>query len=134
MLSDGAMILIILAALIAVPTVTVFTVLAVNRSVRNRKNAVYTGETKGTVSKIVDKGLDFPWVIHVKYCVDGINYEIKETAKLKSSPVKAFGIPIGQKKTFVLGSVQAGDTVTVRYDKNNPQKAVIYGNDGIMTG
>ena len=94
MLSDGAMILIILAALIAVPTVTVFTVLAVNRSVRNRKNAVYTGETKGTVSKIVDKGLDFPWVIHVKYCVDGINYEIKETAKLKADEVYLIALAI----------------------------------------
>lgn len=38
------------------------------------------------------------------------------------------------KKTFVLGAVQEGDSVTILYDEKNPQKAVIYGNDGLITG
>ncbi len=41
---------------------------------------------------------------------------------------------MGVKKTFVLGSVQEGDSVTILYDEKNPQKAVISGNDGLMTG
>lgn len=43
----------------------------------------YRGITQGKVIRIVDKGMDYPWVIHVQYNVNGHDYKIKETAKMK---------------------------------------------------
>lgn len=133
-MSNGFMILLIFSILIISPVIIVLTVLAISRANRKRKYSMYTGVTTGRVSKLVNKGLDFPWVIYVTYCVDQKNYVIKESAKLKSSSIKAGGIPVGLKKTFVLGAIQEGHSVTILYDEKNPQKAVIYGNNGVMTG
>ena len=133
-MSNGVMIILIFSILIIVPIIIVFTVLAINKANRKRKYSVYTGVTTGRVSKLVNKGLDFPWVIYVTYCVNQKNYQLKETAKLKSSPIKAGDITVGLKKTFVLGPIQEGDTVTILYDEKDPQKAVIYGNNGVITG
>lgn len=132
-MSDGAMIILMFALLIFVPLICVFTVLGILRARRKRKNETYTGTVQGRVLDIVDKGLDHPWVIHVIYDVNGVGYSIRETAKLKSETIKAGPIPIGQRKTFVMGPVSIGDRVTVKYDVNDPQKAIIAGNDGVMT-
>lgn len=131
---DGIMILIIFAVLIFVPLAVVFTILSINKFIRRKKIAAYTGVTRGTVSKIVKRGLDHPWVIYVHYHVNHVEYEIKETAKLKSSQVTVGIIPIFQRKTFVLGNVKEGDFITVHFDEKNPQKAIILGNEGVMTG
>lgn len=134
MLSDGAMIIIIFAAIILIPTIIVFIVLGINKNSRKRKKNNYMGITQGRVIRIVDKGLDYPRVIHVQYKVNGIDYEIKETAKMKSTAIKVAGIPVGQRKTFVLGAVKEGDLLEIRYDEAHPEKAIIYGNDGVVTG
>ena len=49
----------------------------------------------------MDKGLDYPWVIHVQYKVNGIDYKIKETAKMKSTAIKVAGIPGRSEKDFL---------------------------------
>ena len=49
--------------------------------------------------------MDYPWVIHVQYNVNGHDYKIKETAKMKSTAIKIAGIPVGQRKNFVLGNI-----------------------------
>lgn len=134
MLSDGAMIIIIFAAIILIPIIIVFIVLGISKISRRRKKNNYMGITQGRVIRIVDKGLDYPWVIHVQYKVNGIDYEIKETAKMKSTAIKIAGIPVGQRKTFVLGDVKEGDLLEIRYDEAHPEKAIIYGNDGVVTG
>ena len=132
-MSDGAMIIIIFTAIILVPTAVVFMVLSINKSKRKKKNETYTGIADGTVMRIVDKGIDSPWVIHVSYMVDGKRYEIKETAKLKSETIKLGSVPVGQRKTFVMESLAEGDKVTVKYDVNRPEKAIIAGNEGVVT-
>ena len=134
MLSNGAMIIIICASIILIPTIVVFIVLGISKNSRKRKKNNYMGITQGRVIRIVDKGLDYPWVIHVQYKVNGIDYEIKETAKMKSMAIKVAGIPVGQRKTFVLGAVKEGDMLEIRYDEAHPEKAIIYGNDGVVTG
>ena len=134
MLSDGAMIIIIFAAIILIPTIVVFSVLGISKNSRKRKKNNYMGITQGRVIRIGDKGLDYPWVIHVQYKVNGIGYEIKETAKMKSTAIKVAGIPVGQRKTFVLGAVKEGDLLEIRYDEAHPERAIIYGNDGVVTG
>lgn len=134
MLSDGAMIIIIFVAIILIPIIIVFIVLGISKNSRRRKKNNYMGITQGRVIRIVDKGLDYPWVIHVQYKVNGIDYEIKETAKMKSTAIKVAGIPVGQRKTFVLGVVKEGDLLEIRYDEAHPERAIIYGNDGVVTG
>lgn len=134
MLSDGIMIIIIFAVIILIPVIVVFTILGISKNRRKRKNKIYMGITRGRVVGIVDKGLDYPWVIHVVYTVNGIDYEIRETAKIKSTAIKVAGIPVGQKKSFVLGAVKEGDFLEIHYDTAHPEKAIIYGNDGAVTG
>lgn len=133
MLSDGAMIIIIFTAIILIPVIVVFIVLGINKNNRKRKRNNYKGITKGRVIRIVDKGLHYPWVIHAQYKVNGIDYEIKETAKMKSTAIKVAGIPVGQRKTFVLGSVKEGDWLEIHYNEAHPERAIIYGNDGVAT-
>ena len=101
---------------------------------RKKKKQRYTGVTTGTVVNVERKGLDYPWVICASYRVDNISYKIKETAKLKTSSLKVGSVPIGQRKTFVLGPLKAGDPILVHYDEKNPQKAILYENDGVVTG
>lgn len=133
MLSDGVMIVIIFAAIIFVPTMVVFIVLGISKNNRKRKKNNYMGITQGRVMRIVHKGLDHPCVIYVQYNVNGIDYEIKETAKMKSELIKIAGIPVGQRKTFVLGIVKEGDLLEIHYDEIRPEKAIIWGNDGVVT-
>ena len=133
-MQDGIYILAVFSCIILVPLLIVFGILTFGRRNRRRKEIAYTGRTQGKVIKIVHRGLDSPWVIHVGYSVNGVDYEIKETAKMKSQAIRVGRIPVGQKKTFVLGSIREGDFVTVCYDEAAPQKAIIYGNDGVMTG
>lgn len=131
---DGVMILIIFGIIIFVPLIIVFTVLIVSKKKRQRKKETYMGKTYGKVIRIVDKGLDYPYVLYVQYQVNGMTYKIRETAKMKSSAIRVAGIPIGQRKTFVLGRVQEGDMLEIRYDERHPEKAIIYRNDGVVTG
>ena len=79
-MSDGAMIIIIFACIIIIPLAVVFIVLGINKSRRRNKYLKYKGVTEGRVLKIVDKGLDYPWVIYVRYNVRDVEYTIKETA------------------------------------------------------
>ena len=134
MLSDGAMIIIIFAAIILIPIIIVFIVLGISKNSRKRKKNNYMGIAQGRVIRIVDKGLDYPWVIHVQYKVNGIDYEIKEKKKMRSTAIKVAGIPVGQRKTFVLGVVKEGDLLEIRYDEAHPERAVTYHNDGVVTG
>lgn len=134
MLSDGVKIIITFAAIILIPTIVVFIILGISKNNRKRKKRNYRGITQGKVIRIVDKGMDYPWVIHVQYNVNGCDYKIKETAKMKSTAIKIAGIPVGQRKTFVLGNIKEGDLIEIHYDEDHPEKAIIYGNDGVVTG
>lgn len=134
MLSDGAKIIIIFAVIILIPAIVVFIIIGISKNNRKRKKRNYRGITQGKVIRIVDKGMDYPWVIHVQYNVNGHDYKIKETAKMKSTAIKIAGIPVGQRKTFVLGNIKEGDLIEIHYDEDHPEKAIIYGNDGVVTG
>ena len=131
--SDGIMIVLIFAGILLVPLVVVLLVLWVNKTVRKKRLAAYTGRTTGQVERIVNKGMHYPSVIVARYTVDGAEYRVRETAKVKNTAIKLGGIPIGQRKTFVLGPLALGDSLTICYDPQNPQKALIFGNDGVQT-
>lgn len=133
-MSNGVYILLIFGGILLIPLIVVVLVLVFVSTSRKKKNQTYAGRTAGRIEKIVHRGSDFPWIIYVTYSVNGVQYQMKESAKLKCETMKAGPVPVGQRKTFVLGPVKPGDTVTVCYDVNSPDKAIIYGNDGIMTG
>lgn len=122
------------SAIIIIPVAAVFIILAVCRHSRKKKIETYSGVTWGTIEKIVSKGLDHPWVLHVTYSVDGKQYKIKETAKMKSEAIRFGKIPVGQRKTFQVGAVREGDLLEIHFDKKQPQKAIIYKNNGSITG
>lgn len=131
-MSDGLMIIIIFSSIILVPIVIVFIIYKINKFTRGKKNKNYQGRTVGTVVSLKSKGLNSPTIITVEYLVNGISYSIKETMKLKSEPIKLGAIPIGQRKVPIIGKVMIGSSVYVKYDLNNPAKALIEGNDGFI--
>lgn len=134
MLSDGGMIILFFVGIFFIPIIVITLIFMVNKRNRKKKKETYTGKTKGRIIRIVDKGLDHPCIIHVQYHVNGSTYEIKETAKMKCTAIRIGKIPIGQRKTFVLGTIKEGDLLEIRYDELHPKKAIIYENDGIITG
>ncbi|HHU02966.1 MAG TPA: hypothetical protein GXZ91_07530 [Christensenellaceae bacterium] len=127
-----AMILLIFGLIVIIPTTIVAIVISTVRRNRNKKKKLYSGITKGRIDRIQHKGLDCPDIVYVSYNVNGVEYSIKETLKLKSEAIKLGGIPIGQRKTYKLGKISEGDYVTVQYDEANPQNAIITDNDGII--
>lgn len=88
-------------------------------------------ETLGKVIKITSKGIDSSTIVEVEYQVNNENYIIKESLKLKSETIKIGIIPIGQRKKPKV-NCKVGDTITIEYDENNPDKGHIKGNDGMM--
>ncbi len=131
-MSDGLMIITIFSSIILVPILIVFMIYKINKFIRGKKNKNYQGKTIGKVIFLKSKGLNSPIIITVEYLVNGISYSIKKTMKLKSEPIKLGAIPIGQRKVPIIGKVKIGSRVYVKYDLNNPAKALIAGNDGFI--
>ena len=94
-------------------------------------NVNCTVETTGTVKAVKAKGQDYPTIVTVSYSVDGHTYEINESIKLKSQPIKLCFFTVGQKRVPVLGNTSVGSTVRVMYDPNNPAEAYLPDNGGI---
>lgn len=133
-MNNGIMILLIFAIIILAPLLCVYLVYRISKHNRAEKNKRCTMETQGEIVKLKLKSGDGPFVITVRYEVDFTNYMIKESVKLKSTAIKAGKIPIGQKKTPVIGEIKEGTSVTVRYNPNNPEEAFVKGNEGFITG
>ncbi len=132
MSKDGIMIIIIFSILIFVPITIVLLICMISKKKRKKKNETYKGITQGTITDITKKGMDFPWVVHAEYYVNGVKYQIKESVALKCSTIKLGKIPIGQRKTFVLETIKKGGSIEIHYDERNPRKAIIYGNEGMI--
>ena len=131
-MTDGIVIVIFFLVLISGPAITVGIVLFCLRENRESMKKAYAGRTVGRVVRIKPGVGHQPSVLFVSYQVDGNQYEISETIKLKSQAIRFYGIPIGQHKTWRLGPLQEGDPVTIQYHCENPGFALIAGNDGFV--
>ncbi|NLY72506.1 MAG: hypothetical protein GX079_02280 [Tissierellia bacterium] len=89
-----------------------------------------TQTTQGRVKQLKSKGQDFPTIITVEYEVDSTFYEIRESIKLKSQPIRKGSITIGQKKVAIMGSSSVGSLVKVNYNPDNPSEAYLADNIG----
>lgn len=87
-------------------------------------------ETIGTIVEVKDRGINHPNVITVRYEAGGIEYQITETVKLKSEPIKIGFLPIGQRKIPVMGNTAVGTEVVVVYDPDCPEKGKLRDNIG----
>ncbi|NCB91780.1 MAG: hypothetical protein EOM40_04305 [Clostridia bacterium] len=114
--------------MISVPIVFLLLTKKVYKKSLSSKHEQYSGTTVGVIYKIQYGGFDVNTIFYVSYKVNGIDYKIKETAKLKSEAIRIGSIPIGQMKTYILGPVKVGSQVTVCYDISSPEKAFIQGN------
>lgn len=132
-MSNGVIILLFFIAICGVPLCIVFLVLSGAKRRHMRKQARYQGFVEGQLTRIKRGGLDHPDVLYVSYTVGGVDYQVKETAKKQSKPIYWGKIPVGQRKTYRLGAVGEGDVLTVQYDEEKPQHALIVGNDGVRT-
>jgi len=96
----------------------------------NKNNCTET--TVGKVKELRSLGLNKAKKIKVEYRVDGKLYVVEEGIKLKSEWIKIGFIPIGQKKTPVMGDVSVGSNALVTYNPNNPSEAYITENKGFL--
>ncbi|NMM95077.1 DUF3592 domain-containing protein [Bifidobacterium oedipodis] len=121
---------IVLCTAVMIPVVIIVAAVLLGNPGRKGRIRLMTAQCPGLVVSIKSHGMDTPWRIRVHYEVDGIAYEVVESLALKSSVIKAGPIPIGQRKTPVMGRVREGDTVIVIYNPDKPSKAHIQHNDG----
>lgn len=120
--------------IILISVLIVFIILKVIVLNRQRKMEKYTGLVEGIIiKKIVKRGIDQPSMVTVEYEVDQCKYQISEAVKLKGQAIKLGPVPIGRKKTPVMGDIQVGSKAKVRYNTENPSQAILQDNKGIMT-
>lgn len=67
----------------------------------------------------------------VRYETDGQICKRRETVELRSEPINAGPVPIGQRKTARIAT-HAGSLVRVAYLPSDPSKAILAGNTGPM--
>ncbi|WP_458458050.1 hypothetical protein [Pseudobutyrivibrio sp.] len=91
-----------------------------------------TAITTGKIKELRSRGLNKATMIIVEYCVDGVAYEVKEGIKLKSESIKIGFIPIGQRKSPVMGDVSVGSNTSISYNPQNPAEAFITKNKGFL--
>jgi len=87
-----------------------------------------TESTIGYIKKVKSNGLDFPTMITVEYCVNGIHYEIKEPLRYKKEVIKFCNIPIGQREIPTIGNTSVGEKVDIKYNPFKPGDAFIVKN------
>ena len=132
-MSNGLLIGMIIGLFIIVVLWIIALVIIIPKWRRYEKKIKCTSQVEGTIVKLRNSGIDSPTVIYVDYEVDDVTYQLKESMKLRSSAIKAEKVPIGQRKTSVLGDISVGATVNVYYDEENPKFAYIAGNEGVIT-
>ncbi|MGN0342018.1 MAG: hypothetical protein ACI4DO_04415 [Roseburia sp.] len=94
----------------------------------NKANCTQT--MVGYVKELKVKGQDSPTMISVEYKVDGNNYVVTESLKLKSAKIKLGFLPIGQKRVPVMGNTVVGSSAMVSYNPCNPAESFITNNNG----
>lgn len=129
-MNGGLWILLIFTLLLSIPAAAVVLVLHLAAQRRKNKAARCTASVLGTVTNLSRKGIDRPTVITVEYQANGQLWHVSESLKLRSEAIRIGKIPIGQRKTPVLGRVEIGDTLPVRYCPEAPSIALIEGNEG----
>lgn len=92
---------------------------------RKEKLAETGAKTEGIITKFRLRGVDSSSVLTVAYEVDGVEYSVTESVRMKSEAIRLGPIPIGQRQVPVMGAVEEGTKVTVIYDPKDPKKAVI---------
>lgn len=98
---------------------------------KDKLKANCTAEATGSVKAVKVQGQDFPTIITVVYEVNGDSYEVSESIKLKSQPIKLGFLTVGQKRVPVLGNTSVGSAVSVMYNPNNPVEAYLRDNTGM---
>ena len=130
-MSDGIMIILIFGLIALLGGGTTALVLLVAKRVRARKEQTYTGSTTGIVVRVRPGSTDRPTVVYVRYEVNGTAYECHETVKLTSEPIKLGPVPVGQRKRGKIPS-SVGSEVRVAYLPDDPSKAILSDNGGLM--
>lgn len=89
--------------------------------------------TMGTVVQIQDHGIEEPTVVSVGYSVNGNNYRLTETLKVKDERWRFRHFRAARKKRFVMGRVKVGSKVRVMYSPQHPAKAFLRDNIGVWS-
>lgn len=130
-MSDGTMVLLIFGLIVLVGAgIPVLVIVLVRRS-RARKEQAYTGLTVGTVVRRRYGGGHHSTVVWVRYEVDGVAYECREGVAMASEAIKVGPVPIGQRKVARIPSKE-GSRVRVAYLPEDPSKAILADNQGLM--
>ena len=130
-MSDGIMILLVLAPIALLGGGTTTLTLFIARRIREKREREYACETVGTVVRFRRGGIDRPASVCVRYEVDGQIYECCETVKLRSEPIKIGHVTIGQRKTAKIAT-RVGGQVRVAFLPSDPSKAILADSTGLL--
>lgn len=102
---------------------------------KQKRSTKCTARAVGTIHSLGKRGMDFPTTVVVSYMVAGRQFEISETLKLKSQAIRLGFLPVGQRKSPVLRTIDGqlpgvGGQVSVSYDPADPQNAFLTDNSG----
>jgi uncharacterized protein YkuJ len=88
-----------------------------------------TARTAGRIASVHCHDADGSKTIAVKYYANNQIFQIKETVRTKSEPIKFGWLTIGHRVRPCLPFAKEGDVVTVLYDPADPQRAYIKRNE-----
>lgn len=88
---------------------------------------------QGSVVRLTGWSQSKPAVIYVRYTVNGTDYQLRETMKVRHRAIRIGRIPIGQRVEFRMGNVRVGDMAAVCYDAARPSRACLRDNTGFWT-
>ncbi len=94
--------------------------------VRSKENqwAEFDGETEGIIIRKENPMVGVS-VITVEYSVDGEEYLLQNVVQLKNPPKRISVYPPLEKGIPILGSVEPGSTVRVKYKTGSPDQAYL---------
>ena len=90
-----------------------------------------TASCEGVIAHVARYDCESYWLT-VRYCVGGMEYELKEMLAMKSEAIKIGPIPVGRRVVPVLPRSEVGDTVVVCYNPSNPSSAHLRDNAGFF--
>lgn len=90
----------------------------------------FTGQVDGVVEEIALRTAAAPGFIRVRYEVDGKGYSVKETLKVSAAPREMGQLIVKKRET--LGGLSVGAPIEVRYLPDDPSRAILPENVGLL--
>ena len=121
-----------LAVVAGIPFVVIMMSKHRDRMVAESNARRYTGRVDGVVDEISLRAAGKPGFIKVRYEVEGRVYTVRETLKVSAAPREMGQFMVRKRET--LCGLAAGSPIEVRYLPDDPSRAILPENVGVLEG